>query len=234
MSSAISPSEHIPWDKFGALLTIIVIALYCIAEFLLPWVRRLRLRHPCDCSFYVRSIEEGKLDYVIQDDVGHRVEELVLPSNKIVEIEIVYYPKIHFHETELIFGCGGAESEKPYATECVTRFIDVGKSTWVPGVDDGHSRDRHKFYHITRSKSRNVGSCFIVGFKLQTQRAGLYPAHVAWMTDEIEGNTLLRIRVEDAPSTYMNCTTKRTWAERRARDGRDHWKCRLKPLVSKP
>jgi hypothetical protein len=78
-----------------------------------PLLRFWRLRAPCEVHFTVVPLQQMRLDYVVQDDVGHHLKEIVLPANKQVEIEIEYVPKMMFEETRISFGCDGDDLEKP-------------------------------------------------------------------------------------------------------------------------
>jgi len=141
------------------------------------------------------------MDYVLQDDQGHSVKELVLPPNRKQYIEIQYLCKTHFRLDTLIFDCEGELNEKPLAKERVNEFVAVGKNRWVPGQDDTDIIDRKGGYHIKVDGARNVGTWRVVGFELQTQRVGVYKANVSFVADELEGNDTLTIRVEDTPTT---------------------------------
>ena len=195
-----------PWTIAGAVAAVLVLAITGYDIVIKRLWRRFRLKEPCEVHFAIRPLQQAPLDYILQDDLGHRVKELVVPANQVVEIEIGYEPKIAFHE--FIFGCDGDETKKPYATECINRLIDVGKSRWLPGQDDDHWRDRHKYYHVVRDKPRAVGTHVAIGFMLQTGSAGIYPANVSFLSDEIDTTLSLRLRVEDKPHSRMRCHEK--------------------------
>ena len=122
------------------------------------WRRHLRLKHPCDVHFQIRSISNRVQQYARQDELGHRVRELVLPSFSEVEIEIGCEAKLAFNEKEQVFGCDGDIDKKPYPTEWIVHFVETGKKTAVPGVDEGHYIDVHKNYHRTTDRARNLGT----------------------------------------------------------------------------
>jgi hypothetical protein len=208
-----------PWTIAGAVAAVIVLAVTGYDIVIKPLWRRFRLKEPCEVHFAIRPLQQARLDYILQDDVGHRVKELVVPANQLVEIEVGYEPKIAFHEFEFIFGCDGDETKKPYATECINRLIDVGKSRWLPGQDDGHWRDRHKYYHVVRDKPRAVGTHVAIGFMLQTGPAGIYPAKVSFLSNEMDTTLTLRLRVEDKPLTQMRCHEK------------GHFGCFVRPMI---
>jgi hypothetical protein len=208
-----------PWAIAGAVAAIVVLGITGYDIFVRPIWRRFRLRNPCEVHFAIRPLQQATLDYIFQDDQGHRVKELVVPANQLVEIEIGYEPKIAFYEAELIFGCDGDDATKPFATECINRLIAVGKSHWIPGEDEGHWRDRHKCYHVLRNKPRAVGTHIAVGFMLQTGAPGTYPANVSFLTNEMDRTVSLKIRVEDKPHTRMRCHEK------------GHLGCYVRPMV---
>ena len=66
----------------------------------------------------------------------------------VIEIEIECLPKTSFYEEAFSFGCDGEDNAKPFAIERFDRLIEVGKNCWIPGKDDGHSLDRHKYIVI--------------------------------------------------------------------------------------
>jgi hypothetical protein len=140
-----------------------------------------------------------------------------LPSNRSVEVEISYYPHIHYKQEELIFGCEGSLNEKPLPTERFTRYVSAGQNRWRPGEDETDYIGRTGFYHIRRSAPRNVGSCYTVGYIVRTQKAGTYKAIVSFLTDEIEGNSFLTITVSDKATGRLRCHVK------------EHGGCYVKP-----
>jgi hypothetical protein len=62
--------------------------------FVRPWLRSQRLRTPCDVRFVIRELRHVRLPYVIQDHERHIVNELVLPSRSLVDIEFGYKPRV--------------------------------------------------------------------------------------------------------------------------------------------
>src|SRR5437879_1168995 len=119
--------EQWHWPMVSAVVgtTVLLVALW--VNFARPAIRRHRLRRPCRPYFVVRELEHGTLDYIIQDDDAHRVTELVLPSNSVVDIEIAYDPLISFHVEETVLGIDGNLDSKPLPLERHTRFITEGK-----------------------------------------------------------------------------------------------------------
>ncbi|NJO34444.1 MAG: hypothetical protein HC869_16275, partial [Rhodospirillales bacterium] len=112
-----------------------------------PWLRARKLKAPCDVRFVIREHRHVQLPHVIQDDDRHIVDELVLPSNSVVEIELGYRPRIPFKLVELVFGCEGDLDAKPFVVEALDRFSPTHTSTPSKGE---HKRDIYKFWHVTR------------------------------------------------------------------------------------
>lgn len=210
-----------PFAILGGVAASATLVAYLFIEVVRPVWRRWRLRHPCDVYFNIIGTHEGEITYAIQDDRTHHTKEIVLPTNSETPIEIIYRPKIPFFEETIAFGCEGNNDGKPYAKEYFNRYTVLGQSKWVPGRDEGHSVDRHKFYQIVRKKPRNLGSHVVLGFKLITEKAGVFPAKLYFLTDEVEGSADLTIRVEEKPKTVSRCMIK------------DHWDCYVYPSTRK-
>ena len=206
------------WEVLAGITAATVLAVSLYVDFIRPQIRKRRLKHPCKAYFHIRELRHGELGYALQDDRAHNVKELVLPSNSLVEIEVSYYPRINFNVEETVFGCEGDRASKPEAEMRVTRFIEKGKSEWIPGIDDSDTINRKGYYHVrARFAARAIGSCYTMGFKLRTKNPGIYKASLGFVTDEIDGTADdLQIRVEDKPSTRMRCT--------------EHWGCRIRPI----
>ncbi len=196
------------WIVAAAFLAGSTLLAYVFVEMIWPAVRHYRLRHPCRVYFNIPGLRERKIEYLRQDDRTHHTKELTLPPNAEFEIEIIYTPKLIFHEDSIAFGCESPLDGKPYASERFDRFTIVGKSHWIPGKDDGHTLNRHKFFQIARGKTRNLKTHFIVGFKLKTEKVGVWPMKVFFITDEVEGSADLTIRVEERPTYSCRCFIK--------------------------
>jgi len=184
-------------------------ALLCVIwiQFIKPWLRGRRLRRPCEVHFVLRP---ERHDYVVHDNERHHVRVLVLPAHSVREIEIGFKVKVNFRESELVFGCDGDDDAKPYASQWIDSFTDTGgKTIWIPGEDEGHSIDMHKFYHRRLDRLRNIGTHYVNSFRLITRAPGEYKAYVSFLTDEIEGNAELSIIVEEKPKTRMKCSKHR-------------------------
>jgi hypothetical protein len=197
-----------PFAIIGGVMATLTLATYVFIEIVKPAWRRNRLRHPCNAYFSIMPATEGRIEYAVQDDRGHHVSELVLPPRSEISVELVYIPKLPFYEAKLAFGCEGDVDGKPYAFECFDRFTIKGQAHWIPERDQGHSLTRQKFYQIIRHEHRNVGTHFVIGFKLRTEKPGTFPMKMFFMTDEVEGSADLTIIVEERPKTSMKCTLK--------------------------
>ena len=208
----------------GAILSAIVLGVAIWVNFIRPAIRRRELRSPCDCYFHIRSLEDGKpLGYVQQDDKCHNVKELVLPSHSEVEIEVNSYALIDYVANDVVFGCDGDnKDEKPLPLYRVVPFVQVGKSEYRPGIDDGDYINRKGWYHYKPiSPNRPQGVCSTMGFRLKTQKPGRYQATMAFLGNGVEGYARdLYFIVEDEPKTTMQCFAEKHW----------QWKCRLTPL----
>jgi len=168
-----------------------------------PWLRTRRLKKPCDVRFVVRGYQDVTLNYVIQDDERHILNELVLPSHSIVEIEFGYKPQVPIQLEVLIFGCEGDIDSKPYVIGAYDKF--TGRPADDKLAEGDHRTDINKNWHTIRKVARSVGGHFVVTYRVQTSHAGVYPVNIAFMTNEIEGSGELTIRVEDRPTTRMRC-----------------------------
>ena len=196
------------WAIVGALASIAVLTLYVCAEFIRPHIRRYRLKNPCKARFPIRPLSEENISYLIQDEETHSVEELVLPSNSEVEIELGFFAKLSFYNTDIIFQCEGDPDQRPIAIERFQRLVKIGKKRWKPGKDESESIDIHGSYHCRLDRARNTGTHFVIGFKIKTRGPGRYKTKLYFLTTEVEGNSTLSIRVEDRPHTRMRCRTK--------------------------
>ena len=167
-------SDDHAWIIAAAILAGLTFVAYGLVEVVWPLIRRRRLLHPCHVYFNIPGLYETKVSHIRQNESGHRTKELTLPSYAEVEIEIIYRPKLAFHELKFAFGCPDGSESKPYAFEAFDRFTTQGQSHWIPGKDEGHKTNRHKFYQWNRDEPRNTGSDFLVGFKLKTGKVGVW------------------------------------------------------------
>jgi hypothetical protein len=208
-----------PFAILGGIAASATLIAYLIIEVIRPAWRRHVLRYPCHVHFNVIGRHEGEITYAIQDDRTHHTKEIVLPANSEVAIEVIYLPKVPFFEESIAFGCEGKNDGKPYAFEFFNRYTILGKSRFVPGEDDGHVLNRHKFYQIVRKKPRNTGTHVVLGFKLKTEKLGIFSARLYFFTDEVEGRADLTIRVEEKPTTLARCVLP------------DHYDCYVYPNI---
>jgi hypothetical protein len=204
-----------PWQMYGVWVGIAAFLVLLWVQFGRPLRRHIRLKHPCEVHFQIRSKDNRLQPYARQDGLGHRVKELVLPSFSEVEIEIGCKAKLPFNEKEQIFACDGERDKKPCPVEWVVHFVETGKKGGMPGTDEGHYIDVHKGYHRVTGTARNTGTHFVTGFKLLTKNPGRYKARLFFLTDEREGVADLSILVEDDPQTCMVCD--------------EHWECGISP-----
>lgn len=221
------------WEVLAAAAAVAVLLLSAWTEIIDPMRRRRALKRPCRAFFHINEYRLGDLGYVVQDDEAHNVKEIVLPSNSEVEVEVAYCPTIPFRVHRSVFGVDGDPNDKPLPLERFTRFVaeGKGKAHWIPGVDPTDSIDRWGNYHYdSQIPGRAVDSWYTMGFKLKTQSAGVYKAWIGFLTDEVDGNGLLSIRVEDSPRTRMTCSSHRACKVRPSGPGRiGHEICRYRP-----
>jgi hypothetical protein len=217
ISAVMSTVATWPWPVISALFGAAAFFVVVYTQIVRPWIRRRRLKHPCRVYFAIPPLQHTKLEHILQDDRGHEVAEIVLPSHKIVEVELIVCPIIAFHDGGISFGCDGSDEDKPVVVERFDRLVKIGKSRWVPGEDDGYAIDRHGYIQIVTNRGRTKGSRIPLGFKLQTGRPGKYLAHIFFFTEEEVGKATLTIRVEERPKTPMRCKA--------------HWGCYVKPSV---
>lgn len=185
-----------PWAMLSALVGILAVSILLMVNYLRPTLRRLQLKKPCKCYFHIRGKQDGGLGYVVQDDKAHSVREIVLPPNATQYVELQYLASINFHLHTLIFHCEGDEASKPVARERRTDFISIGKKQWIPGIDESDMISRRGSYHVKFDSPRNVGTWYVVGFLIESRKIGTYKTNISFVTNEIEGNDTLTIKVE--------------------------------------
>ncbi|MGZ3308543.1 MAG: hypothetical protein ACXU9C_00835 [Xanthobacteraceae bacterium] len=145
ISAIVGASTSWPWAMISAVCGAGAFSVVVWTQIVRPLRRQFRLKHPCRVYFAIPALQSNKLEHVLQDDLGHEVTELVLPANKIVEIELIICPIVPFHDGAISFGCEGPDEDKPIVIERFDRLVKIGKSRWVPGEDEGYSIDRHGF-----------------------------------------------------------------------------------------
>src|SRR2546430_11673778 len=70
---------------------ILTLCAYSLREFIWPFARRVRLRHPVKAFFVITSQDRYDLGYAIQDDEEHFTKVLVLPANSDDLILALYF-----------------------------------------------------------------------------------------------------------------------------------------------
>jgi hypothetical protein len=207
-----------PWAKAGATAAILVLLL-AILDLIRRGIRYFWLGRPVKAHFRIPPLGQIELEHVVQDDRGHAVSEMVLPSHSRVEVEIEYVPRISFGPTRVSFGCEGDDINKPIAKERFDRVVAVGKDRWIPGCDEGHVIDRHGFYHANMDRAHPRRSRNPIGFLLQTKAAGTYDVRLYFFLKERVGVAQLTIKVEDRPRSRMRCL--------------DHIGCWVRPAINR-
>jgi hypothetical protein len=208
----------IEWPMVGALLAGATLLTVLYVQFVRPALRRGKLRRPCKARFIITSATHRTIDYAVQNEHEHFVSEITLPANSEVDIELLFTPKVHFHESGIAFGCDETKNlqTKPYVIGYFNRFIEKGLNRLDPESAPGdHYLDHNKYYHMRRDEARILGRHFVVGYKLKTRDVGVYRATAFFVGEEVEGRADLTIVVEDPPRTEMRCIK--------------HYGCRIKP-----
>ena len=98
MGALISTMSNVSWPAVGATVGVLSLLTLIWVQIGRPLLRRWRMKSPYQVHFTIIPLQQVKLDHVLQDDRGHHVKELVLPSNMVVEIEIECLPKTSFYE----------------------------------------------------------------------------------------------------------------------------------------
>jgi hypothetical protein len=200
-----------PWTIAGTIIGAVVLSLTGWEIVIKPIWRQRRLKKPCKAWFVIQSLSHENMSYAVQDDKEHFIEELALPANSDVEIEVIYVSSISFVVSEIQFGCGEQDSLdldiKPSIVSYVTHFVERGTAEEDPGTHPDHNyTDRHKYYHIRKSKIIAAGETYSLGFKIKTRKAGRYKAHLFFIGEKTASTkNELHIRVEDKPVTQMKC-----------------------------
>ena len=204
----------------GVTLTALGLILAVWLAFGRPWRRTRKLTKPCDVRFVIRERGRRHLPHFEQDDKRHIVDELVLPSQSVVEIEFGFKPKVPIYVQQIALGCEGDPDNKPFIVQVSDQFTEANvPKWWLPG-EDGHSRDIYKHWHWVRNTRYSVGTHRVITLKVRTGGSGKYPFKVSFFTDEVEGKGQLKLIVEDEPKTRVRCRA----------DG--HWGCFIGPRSS--
>jgi hypothetical protein len=206
-----------PWAIVGAIAAVIaaiVVILSSVYEFIIePIWRRRKLKRPCWAVFVISAAKKRPVRYVIQDTHEHLVTELTLPSNSEVEVEVEYSSSITFDVSEIYFGCVGDMEAKPTITSIVFLFYKSGAPEESPGTHPGYNKiDEYEFYHIARPKHIARNEQYVLGFKMQTRKAGVYKFQLHFISETVgRPKNDLFIRVEDEPTTKMRCVSHRKY-----------------------
>jgi hypothetical protein len=213
------------WTIAGAIAAIVA-AAGVIYEFILkPYCRGRALRRPCKAWFLIASLSQKKLSYALQDEQEHYVEELTLASNSEYEIDLAYVPRIAFEVSEIYFGFNKQDDRdletKPVIKSYCNRFIERGISEESPETHpETNYVDHNKYYHLLRPRHIARRECYLIGYKVQTRKAGRYEFNLMLRGEEIGSpKNKLFVLVEDTPTTEMKCVLRK---HRRA-------KCFVKP-----
>jgi len=199
-----------PWDMIAALISAAVLILYVAVEFVRPRLRRRKLRRPCNVTIVIPPERQSQpCEFAILDDDWHHTKEITVPPHATIHLEFCLKPRLDFTESEFAFGCDGDANldTKPIALSSFSSFIDKGKQkNGNPESDDNHYTDRHRYYHIIRTRQRSVGQDYIAGFLVATRDVGVCKADIEVTTEEVQGIHHLTIRVEKPQKTAMRCT----------------------------
>jgi len=211
IAAALAAIAAWPWAMFSTVFGGAVFLMVLHTQFIRPWRRRRKLRHPFKAHFVITARNRFELSYAQQDDKDHIVKELVVPPNAKIPVQILLEPKVSFMEREIYFGCEEslADEGKPQATEYFVPFVREGvrRSGKPDAQHPGHYTDYHGFYHV-RQDYLYTNDARIVGFMLETKSTGTYPAQVYTVGDEVRGRADLTIKVEQPVQTKMRCESK--------------------------
>jgi len=196
----------------SAIFAACALGVLVYVNFLRPLIRRRRLKKPCEMFFVITTSGRRILGYVQQDnDNEHLVNELVLPVNSTLVIEILLTPKMHFHSTELVIGMdGGASVEaRPVINKYLNRFVAWGKGQEeTPDTNPQHYRDHHGHYHTRSSMSYSVGTDRATGFEITTRQPGDFSVLAMFIGDEVEGTARLLLRIRASPCVEVKCVKR--------------------------
>lgn len=118
---------------------------------------------------------------------GNQVHVLRIPPHQDVLIQLLIYPRLHYTQTELLFGFRGDQNAKPTPVKVVNTFIKVGKQReQSPDDNEDHYIDINDNYHIRRVSERTKPNCYAIGFLVKTKTSGKYPIRLEAITDSGE------------------------------------------------
>jgi hypothetical protein len=196
-----------PLQAISIILSVIVLLVIVHVNIIRPMRRRKALKRPVRAWFILPSTKHHGCDFAVQDDKEHSAKTIVLPPFTDILIDLSFFPKLFFTNSELVIGCGAEDGPRPI--EYHNRFVEqIEKQRIVPGPQNQHYTDKHGFYHYKDSPPRawSRGTHRAVAFKFRTQKPGRYPVTIFFIGDEVEGeNSELTIVVESSPKTAMKC-----------------------------
>lgn len=163
------------------------------------------MRNPCEVHFLIPDIKRTELGYVKQDEKEHLVDEIVLPANPKVPVEVWIKPKINYYQTEYYFECEGELEGKPRPVKYYNPFVVEGRKEATPRENSNHYIDHHLYYHVRKKGYRVENEVYVSGFIIETRKEGRYKAQLLIHTHEGLGKAELWIRVEDKPKSKMKC-----------------------------
>jgi hypothetical protein len=188
----------VPWA-----LASIGIAISIYVYFFKPNLRHRKLKQPIEAHFTIRDSRRSISGREVSKGDPHHVRQLTLRSNRTIDIEVGLYPKIPISVDEIVLSCGDSK-DAPLIKKRISQYVKTGAR---PSTKDDYQSNGA--YHARVDRKFNVGTHYVMGFRLRTRGAGRYPVSLALLTDEIEGNYEgLEILVEDTPSTQMLCHAK--------------------------
>jgi hypothetical protein len=198
------------------LITLTLVA-YCIREFIWPWLRRRKLKHPIDAWFVITSKDRFDVKYAVQDqEREHNTKLLVLPSHTDdLLLHILWRNRFAFTQHHLVMSFDGNRKEKPLIDHFFHPFVKIGAATKRPGEYQGHYIDYHDNYHIDEVRHRAFHQMITYGFKIGTREPGQYKFTICIVADGVDGEVSLPVLVEDKPATVMRC--------------KKHWFCKVRP-----
>jgi hypothetical protein len=190
----------IPWA-----IAAIGLAISIWVYFFKPKVRNRNLRRPVNAHFTIRDSRQSISGRDVSKGDPHSIRRLVLPSmQQAVMIEIGFWPRIALHVNEIVIAVAGDFSSRPRIVERTDHYVQSGAK---PSTAKDYNADH--VYHAYVDRDWDFGTHRVIGLKIKTKKAGLYPIHLDFITDEITGTFGgLEILVEDTPSTQMLCHAK--------------------------
>jgi hypothetical protein len=198
-------ANFLPWIALGTLVvSSITLAIVFWVNIIKPKRRERNLSRPVQAHFTIWDSRQSVSGRDVSGDDPHLVRRLTLPSNQTTDIEIGLKSKIPIYVSYIIVGCGDAAAA-PVLESRSWQHVKSGAGAHTSGDYTSHDGS----YHARVDHTFNVGTHFVIGFRVRTLGAGHYPVSLVLVTNEIEGNYEgLEILVEDTPTTRMLCHAK--------------------------